>query len=572
MAENNPTSTSKVASAVAPEAPSKNIDSATLNVSEAPRSINSDNLNQAEQKQQNIAPNADTVGANPINEPVHEQSSAGTSRKRPLNIHEINADILQGKAITVEEQKFKQAYDANQNQNETATVKQKKDNSVAPRDVKPEEFKEDDVIQYMWNHWIIDGALWADEKIRKYALWGYDRTRLASQERREKNQANLESDTYKESNSISDLRKQKEKEIEEKHKNNRKEITDITTAIKDGTLNLPENKNLLKRYEELVRADTSEGKAKKELVLKACDDLQYKKGLTTPEGKIEFQKARAASAKVSGNFYAEAIANERFDYRIDHSANNLAAATMLDGIARNKDMYPELEPSYKKIMATKKEEITKATLKDREKVISSAPKYILSDLQDIPSTGEFTAMETAWSYYSLGNIEKIQTLSDKAFHRAKKNINKGRTSEMDAPLRGNIPLKKLNEQINGGITGHQTQKLPSQSRAEIAHESAQDTVKDLQRQDPDTGKPMTLKTAAEAQAQQDANSGRALADIQAKKEQLNERDVAHQEIGTTLHARPIMAKYYGEQKQTSQQTVDTPSKNNFITPQNKGRE
>lgn len=567
MAENNPTSKPQVANAAAPEAPVKNVNTATAQAAEAPRSINTGNLNQAEQKQQNIAPNADTVGANPVNQPVHEQSSVGNPPKA-MSIEEINDKVYQGKALTVEEQKFKKAHDQENTGKGTdgATINQKKDNGIAPSDVDKEKFDGGDVIEYMWKHWIIDGALWADEKIRKYSLYGYDRLRLASKDFREKDHKNKQSETYAQHNSIKDLHKEKQDELEKQHKANQKEIKNIATAIKDGTLALPDNSELFNKYKEFIKADTPEGQEKLKVVLEACQAFQSKKDPQSQEEKIEFQKAKAQSAKVSANFYSEATTNETFDNMGKIAANNLAAATMLDGIAKQKDMYPKREESYEKIMASKLEDITKATQKDRELSIIGGPQFTLSGQEEAKNVwGGIATVQMRWQATPMGRMEYISNDSAKAFKKAQKNIKKGRTAEIGETPRENEPLKNANESIRAGINGYQPQKRLPQGKAEEVHESAQQTVEDLRRQNADTGKPMGLEDTAKMHATHDTNADTAMAGVQQKEDELTVREAGHQQRGQQLHNHPMMARYYGALKpqQDVAKIVEEGKKNNF---------
>lgn len=564
MAEKNPTSNPQVAPAVAPETQAKTINTATAQTAEAPRSINTENLSQAEQKQQNTAPNADTVGANPINQPVHEQSSIGNPPK-VMNIEEINAKIVQGKALTVEEQKFKKSFeDKQEGDSKTATVGQKKDSDISASDVEREKFSGGDVIEYMWQHWIIDGALWADEKIRKYAYYGWDRARLARKDYIANDEANKKTETYAQHNSIKDLHEKKQEELEKLHDSKQKEIKQITTAIKDGTLALPDNSKLFNKYKEFIKADTPEGQEKLAQTLAACQAFQSKKDPQSQEEKIEFQKVKAASAKVSANFYSEAIINENFDNMGRMAANDLAAATMLDGIAKQKDKYPKREESYEKIMASKLEDITKATQKDRELAIIGGPKFSLSAQEEAKNVwGGIAAVQMQWEATPMGRMEHINSKSAEALKKATKNIDKGKTAEMGKEPEENEPLKKANESIHDGIAGYKPQQLISLNRAEEVRESVQEAVEDLRQQNVDNGKPLSLENAAKMDAIHDANADATMASVQAKEDEIIVRETAHQAQGQKLSTHPMMAKFYPYRQKDITKAIEEGKKNNF---------
>lgn len=564
MAEKNPTSNPQVAPAVAPETQAKTINTATAQTAEAPRSINTENLSPAEQKQQNTAPNADTVGANPINQPVHEQSSIGNPPK-VMNIEEINAKIVQGKALTVEEQKFKKSFeDKQEGDSKTATVGQKKDSDIAASDVEREKFSGGDVIEYMWQHWIIDGALWADEKIRKYAYYGWDRARLARKDYIANDEANKKTETYAQHNSIKDLHEKKQEELEKLHDSKQKEIKQIATAIKDGTLALPDNSELFNKYKEFIKADTPEGQKKLQETLEVCQAFQSKKDPQSQEEKIEFQKVKAASAKVSANFYSEAIINENFDNMGRMAANDLAAATMLDGIAKQKDKYPKREESYEKIMASKLEDITKATQKDRELAIIGGPKFSLSAQEEAKNVwGGIAAVQMQWEATPMGRMEHINSKSAEALKKATKNIDKGKTAEMGKEPEENEPLKKANESIHDGIAGYKPQQLISLNRAEEVRESVQEAVEDLRQQNVDNGKPLSLENAAKMDAIHDANADATMASVQAKEDEIIVRETAHQAQGQKLSTHPMMAKFYPYRQKDITKAIEEGKKNNF---------
>ncbi len=563
MAEKNPTSNPQVAPAVAPETQAKTINTATAQTAEAPRSINTENLSPAEQKQQNTAPNADTVGANPINQPVHEQSSVGNPRKA-MSIEEINDKVYQGKALTVEEQKFKKSFeDEQKGDSKTATVGQKKDSDIAASDVEREKFDGKDVIEYMWQHWIIDGALWADEKIRKYAYYGMDRAWLAHKNRVANNEANKKTETYAQHNSIKDLHEEKQEELEKLHDSKRKEIKQIATAIKDGTLALPDNSELFNKYKEFIKADTPEGQEKLAQTLEVCQAFQSKKDPQSQEEKIEFQKARATSAKVSANFYSEATINETFDTMSRMAANDLTAATMLDGIAKQKDMYPKCEESYEKIMASKLEDITKATQKERELAIIGGPKFSLSAHEEAKdSRWRIAAMQMQWNMIPMRRMENISYYSEKALDDAIKNIKDGKTAEMDKEPKENKSLKSANKNISDGIAGYK-QQLPL-TKAEETHESSQKTIEDLRQQNVDNGKPLSLEDTAKMNAAHDANADATMASVQAKEDEIIVRETAHQAQGQKLSTHPMMAKFYPyRQQQDVAKAIEEGKKNNF---------
>lgn len=565
MAEKNPTSNPQVAPAVAPETQAKTINTATAQTAEAPRSINAENLSQAEQKQQNIAPNADTVGANPINQPVHEQSPVGNPPKA-MSIEEINDKVYQGKALTVEEQKFKKSVEDEQKGDpKTASVGQKKDSDIAASDVEREKFEGKDVIEYMWQHWIIDGALWADEKIRKYAYYGKDRAWLAYKNYVADKEANKKTETYTQHNSIKDLHEKKQEELEKLHDSKQKEIEQITTAIKDGTLALPDNSELFNKYKEFIKADTPEGQEKLAQTLAACQAFQSKKDPQSQEEKIEFQKARATSAKVSANFYSEATINETFDTMSRMAANDLTAATMLDGIAKQKDMYPKCEESYEKIMASKLEDITKATQKDRELAIIGGPKFSLSAQEEAKNVwGGIATVQMRWEATPMGRMQYISAHSAKAYKKAADNIDDGKTAEMGKEPEENKPLKRANESIRAGIEGYRPQQMLPLNRAEETRESAQQAVEDLHRQNVDNGKPLSLEDTAKMNAAHDANADATMAGIQAKEDEIIVRETAHQAQGQKLSTHPMMAKFYPyRQQQDVAKAIEEGKKNNF---------
>ena len=190
-------------------AESSRVEFNTLNTNTGSNIDTSEHSDKLRDEQQAAADNAQT------NTGAEIQREESKPQKRALSVEELQEKRRRG-LLSVDEQK--QLDEAEKNaEGKTGKVTQREDEDKEPKDPDKESFKEGDVIDYMYNHWVIDGVMWCDQKSRKYIAYGYDRVRAATLAKKAQKQEDYkktkESSSYKSFEKISEIRDKKEKEI-----------------------------------------------------------------------------------------------------------------------------------------------------------------------------------------------------------------------------------------------------------------------------------------------------------------------------------------------------------------------
>lgn len=366
------------------------------------------------------------------------------AKKGPLSIEELQEKRRMG-LLTVDE--AKQLNDAENAPKSDATVKQLTDNDREIKDPDKNSFKEDDVINYMYNHWLIDGAMYLDQKIRKYGAYGFERMIAATREHRAEKRAEKarieNSSTNKSAEKIKQQHKEREEKIVAQSKEKSDDIFRISQVIQAGTLFDPKNKELLDKFDEINRSNTPEGQERRQQLEAAAQKLKEH-----PDDKEQQQQMKRDAA----TFARDANINNRFDTQIQITANDMTAANMLDSVARNKDAFPNgIETAYDSQMTTNTDAVMTATAEKRETALATIDEVDQKSAAALRagSYGVQAAQmfNRQWEQEAFGDLEKIQDYAKAAGSRSLDDITHGRVQEFEKEPGENKPLNKMNNYV-----------------------------------------------------------------------------------------------------------------------------
>lgn len=430
------------------------------------------------------APRLDTIGgtiSNPASSPDREQevtsdalnASAGMdaaaetkkeapAKKGPLTVEELQEKRRMG-LLTVDE--AKQLNDAENAPKSDATVKQLTDNDREIKDPDKNSFKEDDVINYMYNHWLIDGAMYLDQKIRKYGAYGFERMMAAAREHRAEVRANdariKNSSTYKTAEKIEQLHKEREDKITAQSKERANDIFRISQVIQAGTLFDPENKELLDKFDEINKSNTPEGQERRQRLEASAQKLKE-----NPNDQ-EQQQAMKRDAVL---FARDANINNRFDTQAQITANAMTTAGMLDDVARNKDAFPQnIEAAYDSRLSANTDRVMAAVEEKRKtalETIGEVDRKSAAALQAGMGGAQAAQMLNAqWEREHFGDFEQIQEHAKDASSRSMDDIKHGQIQEFEKEPRENKHLNKMNNHVDDMLPEDYAPSERQESRA-----------------------------------------------------------------------------------------------------------
>ena len=513
-------------------AESSRVEFNTLNTNTGSNIDTSEHSDKLRDEQQAAADNAQT------NTGAEIQREEPKPQKRALSVEELQEKRRRG-LLSVDEQK--QLDEAEKNaEGKTGKVTQREDEDKEPKDPDKESFKEGDVIDYMYNHWVIDGVMWCDQKSRKYIAYGYDRVRAATLARKAQKQEDYkktkESSSYKSFEKISEIRDKKEKEILKDYKETDKKIKNISKAIGNGTLFDEENKELLNGYKAMINADNSEeGAAKLEEVRQACE--AYKNAPEDEKGSAEKE-----TKKMAADFARDAEINARFDYSAQLMANSQTAATMVESIREDKNAFAKdgIEQAYERTLNDKTADAIVAFSEDRDNALSSAKDLEKQNEAFMRSgtNGAYAASiaKKDWERKAFGDIEKAEDLANKAFTFSSEEMEKGNFVEREKEPKNNKKLEELNKFIAG--------KMPEEEQQQ-QQQSEQEGHSEEQRQTEQEEKP--------EQQQQSEQEGHSEEQRQTEQEEKPEQQQQSEQEGHSEEQRQTEQEEKPEQQQQSEQ-------------------
>lgn len=415
------------------------------------------------------------------------------AKKGPLSIEELQEKRRMG-LLTVDE--AKQLNDAENAPKSDATVKQLTDNDREIKDPDKNSFKEGDVIDYMYNHWLIDGAMYLDQKIRKYGAYGFERMMAATREHRAEKRAEKarieNSSTNKSAEKIEKQHKEREEKIVAQSKEKADDIFRISQVIQAGTLFDPKNKELLDKFDEINKSNTPEGQERRQQLEAAAQKLKEH-----PDDKEQQQQMKRDAA----TFARDANINNRFDTQIQITANDMTAANMLDSVARNKDAFPNgIEAAYDSQMTTNTDAVMTATAEKREKALATIDEVDKNSAAALRagSYGIQAAqmINRQWEQEAFGDFEKIQDYAKDAGSRSLDDITHGRVQEFEKEPKENKSLNKMNNYVADRLPEDYVPVKAEEKTATATEQRNSDEKKPVETENNGEAKPVDYSNAA----------------------------------------------------------------------------
>ena len=237
-----------------------------------------------------------------------------------------------------------------------------------------------DVIDYMFEHWLIDGILDVDKDIRSLMLRAGYRLGKSMKEHQEETKKEQEaikkSNTYKNAEKLEEIKKERAEAISKEVKEKTSQIENIAKAIDSGKLFDPENKALLDAYTQ--KAFEGRPDADKEAELgKLKDACEARKANPNDD------EARKTVRTAAVDFAAPQIIDMRYDLKCRTAALDRSEAEMIQNMAENPKAYEgkDLKEEFGKKEEENFQALSKATVIEREETKQDYPKYLEEKFQ-----------------------------------------------------------------------------------------------------------------------------------------------------------------------------------------------
>ena len=449
------------------------------------------------------------------NTPKGNTLNSSSNSERIIEIEEK----LKNNVLTIDERAKLQDQLKNLKEAEAGGVtKQLNGNDRPKREAKPKDFKEGDIIDYMYNQWLIKSFCWAGSKIENGCKNAIDRLKYRLNEAREIRDADKakfkKTNAYQlkkvldnaEITTLSNIKKRDNAKLQKIH--------ELASAIGKGDIS-DKNPQLLfdlanikgVEAEKINKDPFIENVMHRSIEMNALKNIFYKNlGLTAEEvaenpslvgktmkalkkenpeaynsvQKIEekIQQQQLELCNIGADFAKKESAQTIYDSQLEQTAVLLSGAQMLDAVAKNGNALNGKDPMdvFKAKNAENLAKLTKATEKERTDYIAGTnTKFITSFNEAAPFLVEHT-----------DQIDGYRKLAEKAFERSTDSIHPDKIQEMGGKPRDNEYLKNLEKSIDKGISPEDTYEKDS-------HE--QETNKEHQSEET-TSKPKDLKEEA----------------------------------------------------------------------------
>lgn len=523
--------------------------------------------NQEPEQNQELEQNAQQ----PQEEVVVEQADAERSTQSPENSIQTTPkkDISQMNRFEIEEQ-LKGHLSVHEREELENALKEPKTVDISKYrgpntkpDVDKENFKEQDVIDYMFQHWLVDGFLESDKWVREKIIYGYYKLQQALQNQardRKLNQTSITgSETFKSAKKVDEILDKKIKTIEEERTAKDKQITDIGNAINSGTLFDKGNEELLKAYKEMIKYNTPEGKDQ----YLQTQKLSSNKKVSPNNSEVETECKKAAV-----DFASEARINLRFDSLSKTAAAYKTAADINNALANNPHSHKNVESSFAQIEKANLDDIYKGTIKQRDKALASGERNYTA-LKLCKKNAAYTSLINKILYRSdLGNLNNLIDYAKSAYNHSAENIADGKCHELGQKAPENEKLSLCDALIKNNKQGFTQYQTELKEKSDILIRQAIDNVKKSGYVAKDLyGQAMEDKKIEEMIYGRQKNLSDRDAILTAKSvEAAERRSKAYEkypELFNKLHNR--------KQKQQEQQNVEKPNNINPASRRDEGR-
>lgn len=437
---------------------------------------------------------------------------------------------------------------------------EKKDNDRRKKKTEPKKFEEDDIIKYMYNKWLLAMFCWAGAKIEDAIGNAYERAKTRNLNAKERKAARDEkfkkTNAFKTYQSIKDMQRQASDNITSRDKKKLEEIKRLAQVIGEGkmtsasasdlmalcnhlgvpaaeaqnneqineivqkSLNLQEKKKAA--YETLgITAEQVEQNpdlySEKMKELEKNKDQQAKYELAKQQHK-EILKAKTELCKVGARFALQEARKVVFNSRLDKTAVNSAAATMLDTVARDGNAFvgKDLKEAFSAAIETQRQTLQKATAHERDMFIDG------KEVKTNPDGSKASRKS------SIGHYNKM---ARRAYAKAQNTIVNKKVQEMGEKVPTNKRLGKLGERITKQLKTQQpqTEEEIAQSDQEMLEED-----KEMVQSQPEEPAPQKqtegnkdLQQEASDQKKNEENLRQQQASVREKQAELQAREEKH---------------------------------------------
>ena len=438
---------------------------------------------------------------------------------------------------------------------------EKKDNDRRKKKTEPKKFKEDDIINYMYNEWLLAMFCWAGAKIEDAIGNAYERAKTRNLNAKERKAARDEkfkkTNAFKTYQSIKDMQRQASDNITSRDKKKLEEIKRLAQVIGEGkmtsasasdlmalcnhlgvpaaeaqnneqineivqkSLNLQEKKKAA--YETLgITAEQVEQNpdlySEKMKELEKNKDQQAKYELAKQQHK-EILKAKTELCKVGARFALQEMRKVVFNSRLDKTAVNSAAAAMLDTVARDGNAFvgKDLKEAFSAAIETQRQTLQKATAHERDMFIEG--KNVKTNPDGSKANKE-------------GSIRHYSKMARRAYAKAQNTIVNKKVQEMGEKTPKNKSYTKLKEGIVKQIKTQKPlseeeinndERETAEEEKEIAQTTPEEKTSDRQTDD----KLKDLQQEASDQKKNEENLRQQQASVREKQAELQAREEKH---------------------------------------------
>lgn len=444
------------------------------------------------------------------------KSTLAVGQTAEARLRELRVKELKG-LLTVDEVSElknieKQMEDANTDTD--AETNQLKDDDVRDEDPEKGKFSEQDVIQYMYEKWLIAGAEWCGQKIEKGCGTAYEKLRRRTL--RQAAERKLQDETFKNSKtytSFDKVNKEYEKkfdEIKNKADEKKKSIYATGSLLNKGDLSDPKNaailekmiqtsstssdKNIVGYLKDAAQSAKEKNKLEKELeqAKKVLNEAKkYHAGSKNDGAKKQSQpivdkaqqevdriqkevnkKQKEVCAKTS-KYIDLASRTLEFKSSLDTTAARMAAAAMMQNIAKNPDAYDKLDTTFKETFDKNKSDLTAAVKEDRKKYVNN------EKIKYDPNIASYNGNSPRPPKTTMGRLETYNDLAKEALDESTKNIISGKAKEFNKVPDENKSYKSLTGYISNRLDrineseNDKDSETPEQLAAKAAKDKAE---------------------------------------------------------------------------------------------------
>lgn len=522
----------------------------SVEISEEPKSAprESENTAQAAPAQETSAPDKSS------DQPALTVSQG--SKDPVLRLEELKGKQYQG-ALTIDE--ANELANLQKQQDAQGLTKQKRDNRKRKK-VKPQDFKPDDVINYMYEQWLLKLFTRAGAKIEEVVTNGaYKLEDLYYNKLREKASSDTRyagTNACKNSISVSDMLRQTRKNLDQRSSGQLDEINRLSKLIGEGKMSSASATDLLALC-KCMNIPASEAQNNPQIKAIVQDSLVYKEkreavyknlGLTPEEVEKnpyaykdkmnrlkdapdksdlyqqtktlekEMAAAKTNLAKHGMRFSLQQTRNLTYDTFLDHTALMMSAAQITDKNARDGNAFAgkDIKEVFSATLESNRATLREATAEEKKAYVSGQK-----------TTNKGLAIN---GYYQMAQMAHIN-----ASHA----VNQRKIAEMDAKTPANKSLDRLIKMVN---EQRKTQQMPDMEQVEKSVQAAKEEKRQFMQESSANAAPNTAAGAPRDLREEAADEQSAASSLQARSDKLQQKRTALKQREDAHNNSPIAAR------------------------------